>query len=187
MTTSAIRKCPGRGSSKTTAPIITAQTGIAKTIRKKLVEDKMLAGVISMPSNIFAKTGTNVSVLFIDKANQGDVILIDASQLGEEMKDGKNQRTVLNDGEIDQIINTFSDKKVIEDFSVLVTYEKIRSKNYSMSAQQHFDIKIHYEEISQTEFLEKIDFYNNQLNDLFSEGEKLHSEIKRNMKFLNYE
>ena len=166
---------------------ITAQTGIAMTIRKKLVEDKMLAGVISMPSNIFAKTGTNVSVLFIDKANQGDVILIDASQLGEEMKDGKNQRTVLNDGEIDQIINTFSDKKVIEDFSVLVTYEKIRSKNYSMSAQQHFDIKIHYEEISQTEFLEKIDFYNNQLNDLFSEGEKLHSEIKRNMKFLNYE
>ena len=31
-----------------------------------------------MPSNIFANTGTNVSVLFIDKGNQsGDIMLID--------------------------------------------------------------------------------------------------------------
>ena len=48
---------------------ITAQSGIEKKIREKLVEDKMLRGVVSMPSNIFATTGTNVSILFLDKAN----------------------------------------------------------------------------------------------------------------------
>ncbi|NTW20080.1 MAG: N-6 DNA methylase, partial [Nostocales cyanobacterium W4_Combined_metabat2_030] len=48
---------------------ITAQSGIDKAIRTKLVDEKMLAGVVSMPSNIFATTGTNVSILFIDKAN----------------------------------------------------------------------------------------------------------------------
>ncbi len=48
---------------------ITAQSGIDKKIRKKLVDEKMLAGVVSMPSNIFANTGTNVSILFIDKSN----------------------------------------------------------------------------------------------------------------------
>ncbi len=46
---------------------ITAQSGIEKKIREKLVEEKMLRGVVSMPSNIFATTGTNVSVLFLIK------------------------------------------------------------------------------------------------------------------------
>ena len=48
---------------------ITAQSGIEKKIRQTIVEKKWLKGVISMPSNIFANTGTNVSVLFIDKSN----------------------------------------------------------------------------------------------------------------------
>lgn len=46
---------------------ITAQSGIDKKIREKIVDSKMLAGVVSMPSNIFAATGTNVSVVFLDK------------------------------------------------------------------------------------------------------------------------
>ena len=45
---------------------ITAQSGIEKKIREKLIDEKMLKGVVSMPSNIFATTGTNVSVIFIE-------------------------------------------------------------------------------------------------------------------------
>ena len=74
---------------------ITAQSGIDKKIRQKLVDEKMLAGVVSMPSNIFATTGTNVSILFIDASNKGNVALVNASNLGEKIKDGKNQKTVL--------------------------------------------------------------------------------------------
>lgn len=41
-----------------------------------------------MPSNVFANTGTNVSVLFFDKsATTNKVILVDASEFGEEYKD----------------------------------------------------------------------------------------------------
>ena len=47
---------------------IAAQSGIDKSIRQHLVDKKMLAGVVSMPSNIFATTGTNVSILFIDSS-----------------------------------------------------------------------------------------------------------------------
>ena len=87
---------------------ITAQTGIDKKIRQKLVDEKMLAGVVSMPSNIFATTGTNVSILFIDKSNKEDVVLIDASNLGKTIKEGKNQKTVLSEAEEDRIIETFN-------------------------------------------------------------------------------
>ena len=48
-----------------------------------------------MPSNIFATTGTNVSVVFLDKENKEDVVLIDALISGETVKEGKNQKTVL--------------------------------------------------------------------------------------------
>ena len=42
-----------------------------------------------MPPNIFATTGTKVSILFIDKANKEEVVLIDASRLGETIKEEK--------------------------------------------------------------------------------------------------
>ena len=75
-------------------------------------------GVVSMPSNVFATTGTNVSVIFFDKsANHDKVILIDASKLGEEYKEGNNQKRRLRDFEIDQIVNTFQNKEAVDDFS----------------------------------------------------------------------
>ena len=69
-----------------------------------------------MPSNIFATTGTNVSIVFIDKNNKGNVILVDASNLGETIKDSKNQKTVLSEKEEQQIIDTFNNKVAHEDF-----------------------------------------------------------------------
>ena len=66
---------------------ITAQSGIEKKIRQTIIEKKWLKGVVSMPSNIFANTGTNVSVLFIDKSNtDGSIMLIDTSKLGKKSK-----------------------------------------------------------------------------------------------------
>ena len=64
----------------------------------EIIDKRWLRGVISMPSNIFANTGTNVSVLFIDKTNSdGNVLLMDASKLGEKVKIGKgvNKRDIL--------------------------------------------------------------------------------------------
>ena len=66
--------------------------------------------VVNMPSNIFATTGTNVSILFIDKANKEDVVLIDATSLGEKVKEGKNQKTLLSATDEAQIIDTFNNK-----------------------------------------------------------------------------
>jgi type I restriction enzyme M protein len=160
---------------------ITAQSGIDKGIRQHLVEQKMLAGVVSMPSNIFATTGTNVSILFIDKANQGDVVLIDASGLGQKVKDGKNQKTVLTEAEENQIIDTFNDKKAVTDLSVIVSYEEITAKNYSLSAGQYFDVKIEYTDISQDEFEAKLRGITSNLDQLFGESRKLEDEINQQL------
>tara|TARA_B100001093_G_scaffold154402_1_gene147072 strand:+ start:2777 stop:4396 length:1620 start_codon:yes stop_codon:yes gene_type:complete len=164
---------------------ITAQSGIGKKIRQKLIEEKMLAGVVTMPSNIFATTGTNVSVVFIDKENNENVILIDASNLGETIKEDGNQKTVLTYEEEEHIIKTFTTKEVVEDFSVSVSYDQIKAKNYSMSAGQYFEIKIDYVDISENEFKSKLKYYKSNL-ELFSDKSKvLENEINNNFDNLN--
>jgi type I restriction enzyme M protein len=167
---------------------ITAQTGIDKKIRERMVSSKMLAGVISMPSNIFATTGTNVSVIFLDKENKNDVVLIDASKLGTiEKEDNKNQKTVLSPTEEDKIIDTFNSKIAINDFSVVVSYDDIKTKNYSLSAGQYFEVKIEHNEISLTDFNAKMQSFESNLKELFNESKKLEVLIQNNLKGLKHE
>lgn len=167
---------------------ITAQSGIEKKVRQKIVDNHWLKGVISMPSNIFANTGTNVSVLFIDKSNQvGKITLIDASKLGEKVKDGKNQRTVLSNEEIQKIEDTFINQAVVDDFSVCVTYDEIKEKNYSLSAGQYFEIKIEYVELTPEEFNQKMATYTVNLEKYFDEGKVLEEQIKKSLGELKYE
>lgn len=167
---------------------ITAQSGIEKKIREKLVDQKMLRGVVSMPSNIFATTGTNVSVLFIDKANtKGDIVLMDASKLGTAVKEGKNQKTLLSQAEEEIIIKTFNEHKAVEDFTVVVSYDQIKEKNYSLSAGQYFDVKIEYVDITPAQFDEKMNAYKTNLDKLFAESKVLEKEIRKQLAGLRHD
>ena len=178
----------GRAAIVVPTGFITAQSGIEKKIRERLVEQKMLRGVISMPSNIFATTGTNVSILFLDKANtKGDIVLMDASKLGETVKDGKNQKTVLRKDEEDKIIRTFNEHKAVDDFTVVVSYEQISEKNYSFSAGQYFDVKIEYMDITPAEFAAKMETFQSNLVSMFAESRELEKEIQKQLKRLRYE
>jgi type I restriction enzyme M protein len=166
---------------------ITAQSGIDKGIREHLVKNRMLAGVVSMPSNIFATTGTNVSILFIDASNKEKVVLIDASNLGEKVKDGKNQKTVLTEEEEQRICEVFNNKWSEEDFSVVVSYDDIAGKNYSFSAGQYFDVKIEYTDMTPEQFAAKMKGFTENLDILFSQSRELEAQIKMQMAGLKYE
>lgn len=165
---------------------ITAQSGIDKGIREYLVNHKMLAGVISMPSNIFATTGTNVSILFIDDSNKDKVVLIDASNLGEKIKDGKNQKTVLSADEEQRIIDVFNFKDREDDFSVIVSYDDIAAKNYSLSAGQYFDVKIEYVDITPAQFSEKMLAFSENIDNLFEQSRQLENDIKVQLSGLKF-
>lgn len=168
---------------------LTAGSGIPKKIREYLVKERMLRGVISMPSNIFATTGTNVSILFLDRENKdGNVILMDASKLGTKEKvDGKNQRTVLSDDEITRIIDIFNAGKAEEDFCVAVSYADIETKKLSFSAGQYFEVKIEYVELTPEEFTEKLNGFTAQLDEMFAESRRLEDEIRKQLGRVKYE
>lgn len=165
---------------------ITAASGIEKKIRQKLVDGKMISGVVSMPSNIFATTGTNVSILFIDKASRDSVVLIDASALGTKVKEGKNQKTLLSGEEEQKIISTFNSRQAVEDFSVVVDYTEIAKKNYSLSAGQYFEVKIIYEDITPKQFVKKVEGFESRLQSMFAESRKLEKDIAKSLDGLSH-
>lgn len=167
---------------------ITAKSGIAFKIRKHLVdgEKSILRGVVSMPSNIFANTGTNVSVVFIDKSGVDKPVLIDASKFGETIKENGNQKTKLRTEEIQQIVNTFRNKDVVEDFSVTPTFDEIKEKGYSFSAGQYFDIKIDYVDITEDEFNRRMDNFKTTLRQQFSESHRLEEEILKQLDCIGF-
>ena len=163
---------------------LTAKGKIPMKIRKKMVESKMLRGVVSMPSNIFANTGTNVSIVFLDASVEHDhALLMDASKLGEKRKvDGKNQRTFLSADEIERIVQTFNADEESDGFSVQASYEDIAAKKFSFSAGQYFEVRIEYVDLTPEEFDFELSERMRTLSELFAEGARLQDEIELQLK-----
>ncbi len=181
-------KDKGKGAIVVPTGFLTAKSSVAGKVLKHIVDEKIIYGVISMPSNVFATTGTNVSVLFFDNSKTTEkVVLIDASKLGEEYKDGNNQKRRLRDDEIEKIITTFRKKEALDDFSVAVTYDEIIAKKYSLAAGQYFDVKIEYVELTQEEFEAKMSAFKTELQSFFDEGNALQAEIMKQLGKVKYE
>lgn len=140
----------------------------------------------SRPSNIFATTGTNVSILFIDKSNRDEVILIDGSGMGKTVKEGKNQKTVLRQEEQSKIVSTFNRKESIDGFSIAVGYDDIAERDYSFSAGQHFEVKIEYIEITNEEFQDRLQSLQSQVKRLNAKSEAISETLEASLAKLNF-
>lgn len=177
----------GKGAIVVPTGFITAKQSIEGKILQRVVDQHIVYGCVSMPSNVFATTGTNVSVLFFDNSRKADkVVLIDASKLGEEYKDGNNQRKRLRDFEIEKIVDTFLEQKAEDGFSVVVSHDEIAAKGYTLSAGQYFDVKIEYVPITAEEFTEKIAGFKSRLAELNEKGAELDRQIAANLDSLNF-
>jgi type I restriction enzyme M protein len=113
-------------------------------------------------------------------------VLIDASKLGEEYKEGNNQKRRLLPDEINRIVSTFQNKLALDDFSVSVTFDEICNRSYSLSAGQYFDTKIEYTDITEEEFNNKMSEHCNVLTKLFEQSHIMEKEILVNLKSISY-
>lgn len=171
-------KDTGKGAIVVPTGFITASSGVERKILEHIVNNKIVYACVSMPANVFANTGTNVSILFFDKSKKTEkVVLIDASNLGEDYKEGDNKKIRLLQTDIDKIVNTFHNQEAVKEFSVVVTYDEIKENNYSLSAGQYFDVEIEYIDITEDEFNKKMADYETNLKSFFEESRKLETGI----------
>jgi type I restriction enzyme M protein len=103
------------------------------------------------------------------------------------VKEGKNQKTLLSAEEEDLIIRTFNRHEAVEDFTVVVSYEQIKEKNYSLSAGQYFVVKIEYVDITKEEFEERMEGFRKNLDLYFAESKTLEKLILKQLSKLSLE
>lgn len=158
---------------------------IATRIRQYLIDNQWIKAVVSMPSNVFANTGTSVSVIFIDKSKKhDDVVMLDASKLGRQesikMNNKSVKKTILEEKDLAYIIDAVKNRK-IDDNLVIKDTKTISEKNYSLVAGQYFDIKIERVNWTEDEFKERMLNYDKELRKLFDESHELEEQILRNI------
>ncbi|MCP3736998.1 type I restriction-modification system subunit M [Helicobacter pylori] len=178
----------GKGAIIVPTGFISAKSGVENKIVRHLVDERLVYGVVCMPSQVFANTGTNVSIIFFQKTpSEDEVILIDASKLGEEYTENKNKKTRLRPSDMDLILETFQNKTKKADFCALVSFDEIIGKNYSLNPGQYFTIEDTSETISQAEFENLMQQYSSELTSLFDESQNLQQEILETLGNLNYD
>lgn len=155
---------------------LSAKNGIELDLKKYIIDNKMVIGIISMPSKLFATTGTNVSVLFLNKSNKNDnIFLIDASNLGYKVKEGKKEKTVLYPEEVEKIINTFIDKIELkkEKFSTYTNIDEIKNNKYNLTVGKYFEINSEDFSLSEEELYEHLNYYKERINKYLKESKRL--------------
>lgn len=108
-------------------------------IRRKLIRQGYIKGIIGLPANLFYGTGIPACIIVIDKGvsgHQTPIFIIDASK--GFVKDGNKNRLRAQD--IHRIVDTFTTQTEIDRYSRLVPYDEIATKNeFNLNIPRYID------------------------------------------------
>lgn len=113
-----------------------------KSLRKFLVEDNLLYGVISLPAGVFNPySGVKTSILLIDKSigkRRDDIIFLKIENDGYSLG---AQRRVVNGSDLPEIIKVVSDfknnKKIDSTLATIAKKEDIREQGYVLVGDRY--------------------------------------------------
>lgn len=117
-------------------PGIMYRGGAEKKIRKYLIDNNYIDCVIQLPSNLFFGTSIATCIMVLKK-NKSDnrTLFIDATN--ECIKVTNNNR--LTQENMDKIVDTFAQRKEIEHFSHLASYDEIEENDYNLSVSTYVE------------------------------------------------
>ncbi|PXA30036.1 N-6 DNA methylase, partial [Staphylococcus pseudintermedius] len=102
-------------------------TGMAKDIRKDLIENNLVKAVIQLPSNLITNTAISTTLLVLQKHSEDNVVFVNASET--YTKKGRLQKA-FETKDIKSIMNGLSSDTEI---SKKVSKEVIKNNDYNLS------------------------------------------------------
>ena len=108
------------------------------TIRREIIEKRILKGIIGLPANLFYGTGIPACIIVIDKENahaRKGLFMIDASK--GFIKDGNKNR--LREQDIRKIVECFNQFEEIPKYSRMIPYSEIESNDYNLNIPRYID------------------------------------------------
>jgi len=105
-------------------------------IRRKLIEENLLDGVIGLPPNLFFGTGIPAAIL-IFKRNKADdtVLFIDASREFE----ASTPQNKLRSADIDKILTTYQQRKSMDKYAYVARFDEIQENDFNLNIPRYVD------------------------------------------------
>ncbi|PKL21913.1 MAG: N-6 DNA methylase [Spirochaetae bacterium HGW-Spirochaetae-4] len=167
---------------------LSSQSGGEGEIRKKIVEDDLVEGIIAMPTQLFYTTQIPVSLWFInrDKTQKGKTLFIDARKMGT-MVNRRLRETTTED--IAKIAATFKcfDAGTLEDvkgYCAAVSNAEIAKQDYILTPGRY--VGIEEQEDDGEPFEEKMARLTDELSEMFKRSHELENEIRKRLGVIGY-
>ena len=169
---------------------LSTQTSGEGEIRKKIIEDDKIEGIIAMPTQLFYSVTIPVTLWFItdNKKQKGKTLFIDARNMGH-MVDRKH-RDLDDEKDIKLLADTFEafQKGILEEkkgFCAIATIEDIAKQDYSLTPGRY--VGIAEQEDDGEPFEEKMGRLTSELSDMFAKSHELEDEIRKKLGAIGYE
>jgi type I restriction enzyme M protein len=157
-------------------------------IRKKIIEDDLIEGIIAMPTQLFYSVTIPVTLWFIskNKKQKGKTLFIDARKMG--YMDRKHRD--FTDEDIKKLAYTFNAFQggTLEDvkgFCAVATTKEIAKQDYILTPGRY--VGIEEQEDDGEPFEEKMKRLTSELSDMFAKSHELEEEIRRKLGAIGYE
>ena len=168
---------------------LSSQTGGEGEIRKKIIEDDLVEGIISMPTQLFYSVTIPVTLWFIskNKKQKGKTVFIDARKMGH-MVDRKHRD--LSDDDIKLLADTFAafQEGILEDqkgFCSVRTIEDIARQDFILTPGRYVGVEDANED--EEPFDDKMNRLTSELSEMFAKSHELEDEIRKKLEAIGYE
>ncbi|MEO0297043.1 MAG: N-6 DNA methylase [candidate division WOR-3 bacterium] len=162
-------------------------------IRRKIIEDDLVYGIIATPPKMFYPVFLPASLWFLRKSKpehmKGKIIFIYAKKL---FKPISRRQNVFTEEHINKIVEKFrmfekgKDEEKINEvgFSKVATLEEVAKNGYVLTPGRYVGVKLEEDDVP---FEEAMKNYSEELSKLLEEEEKLKEKVKEVFKALGWE
>ena len=168
---------------------LATQTGGEGEIRKNIIEDDLIEGIVALPAQLFYSVTIPATLWFItkDKKQKGKTVFIDAREMGH-MVDRKHRD--FSEEEIKKIADTFEsfqngELEDVKGFCKVATTEEIAKQDYILTPGRY--VGIAEEEDDGEPFEDKMNRLTSELSEMFIKSHELEEQIRKNMEAIGYE
>ena len=168
---------------------LSSQSGGEGDIRRKIVEDDLVEGIIAMPTQLFYTTQIPVSLWFLnrDKKQKGKTLFIDARKMGTMINRRSREMTTEDIAKIASTFQAFNDETLenVKGFCAFVTTEEIAKQDFILTPGRY--VGIEEQEDDGEPFEDKMNRLTGELSELFKRSHELEDEIRTRLGAIGFE
>lgn len=167
---------------------LSSQTSGEGVIRKNIVDDDLVEGIIAMPGQLFYSTQIPVSLWIINKSKKqsGKTLFVDAREMGTMVTRKLREFTDEDIAKVAGAFDAFREGTLEPEkgFSAEATIEDIAKQDYILTPGRYVGIADVEED--DEPFEDKMKRLTGELSELFEESDRLQEQIKKNLEAIGY-